>query len=97
MGDIPAGWLALAGLLISAVGTVGGFFFKYQQKQIDAADARAAASNLKYETLLLERIEEEREQRRYLMKRSEADAEQALTDKESIATLVKLAAKVQPT
>ena len=93
--DLPGGWITIFTLVFGALTGALAKFFQYQQKQIDAADARTKVANDKVEQLQAQLLQDARDQRDALLKRADSDRGMAGALQDLNALVLKLASKVQ--
>jgi ABC-type phosphate transport system auxiliary subunit len=71
--DIPAGWLALIGTLLTAVGTAIGVFLKSKDKDIADRDARIKELQERVDSMQARQIEHLQQQLEALRSRRQVD------------------------
>jgi ABC-type phosphate transport system auxiliary subunit len=85
--DIPAGWLALIGTLLTAVGTAIGVFLKSKDKDIADRDARIKELQDRVDSMQARQIENLQQQIAALRSRRDTDEHlaQSLTKLSEVA------------
>jgi len=88
MADIPAGWLALIGTILSALGTAIGIFLQSKNKDIADRDQRIKELEDRVDSMQARQMEQLQQQIQILQQRRQ-------TDEHLVDTLAKLPAAMK--